>query len=72
VSNVKLYGTCRDCGWPIVDAICGNSEVGWGDGTWDYWAYCSNKTCEHHDGKGYEQEDPEWLVLPNTDKTDGI
>jgi len=50
---------CLDCGWPIVH-ICCNDGMGQIDPycTWDYWAYCSNKTCVNHVGQGWDQEDP--------------
>jgi len=53
---------CKDCGWPIVDACCNDEFRNFKDaGTYDYWAYCSNKGCENHDGEGYLQVDPTWM-----------
>ena len=54
----KYY--CGDCGWPIVDACC---NFDYKDSLeWDWWYYCSNKSCKNHDGEGVFQVDPEWVV----------
>lgn len=52
---------CRDCGWPIIFACCNGLFCNYKDASeWDWWAYCSNKGCKNHDGKGVFQEDPDW------------
>lgn len=49
---------CVICGWPIVHVCCndGMSNPPYGG---DYWAYCSNKSCENHAGEDWGQGDPE-------------
>lgn len=55
---------CRDCNWPIVSVLCndGMSQVPpFKDN--DYWVYCSNKTCIHHQGEAFNLGDePEFVV----------
>lgn len=48
---------CKECGWPVVHVCCndGMSEKPWGT---DWWGYCSNKSCKHHDGEEWWQDDP--------------
>lgn len=54
---------CRACGWPVIHACCNDgmatTEPYAGA---DYWGYCSNKTCEHHAGEEWSQEDPEFAI----------
>jgi hypothetical protein len=57
-NTMGQFGTCKDCGWAVIDACC--KDMGWGDNTEAYWAYCSNKACKNHEGTGYLQELPEW------------
>ena len=53
---------CRDCGWPIIDVCCNGSFAMFKDANrWDWWEYCSNKTCKHHEGQGIDQDRPEWI-----------
>lgn len=32
-------------------------------GMWDWWMYCSNKGCIHHEGEGVFQETPDWVEV---------
>lgn len=53
---------CKDCGWPVVEAVCADSFRYFKDAmNWDWWYYCSNKGCEHHDGEGVFQDIPVWV-----------
>ncbi len=52
---------CKDCGWPIVDAVCNDEFMNFKDAKeWDWWYYCSNKGCKNHEGEGIFQNIPEW------------
>ncbi|QQG32311.1 hypothetical protein CkP1_0118 [Citrobacter phage CkP1] len=55
-------GRCAVCHWPVISALCndGMSKVN-PYNRFDWWYYCSNKTCQHHKGEGVFQYDPEWL-----------
>jgi len=52
---------CKTCGWSIVSVCCndGMAEGEWGK--WDWWLYCSNKSCVHHEGEGVYQNIPDWI-----------
>lgn len=50
-------GTCKICGWFVIGVTCDES---WGDGSFEHWAYCSNKKCEKHDGEGVDR-DLDWI-----------
>lgn len=55
---------CNYCGWPIVFVCCNGSFTTFSDpkdGPWDWWYYCSNKACKHHEGEGIFQDIPEWV-----------
>jgi hypothetical protein len=60
VPKPEWYGSCKVCGWPVLCCCCNDGT--WGDGSWDWWAYCTNKTCENHDGEGVFQDIPEWIM----------
>jgi hypothetical protein len=54
---------CRDYGWPIIDVCCNGTFTEYKDAAeWDWWYYCSNKSCRNHDGEGIFQDTPEWIV----------
>lgn len=50
---------CKECGWPVIDACC-NWDYEKSKG-WDWWVYCSNKSCKNHEGEGSFQNDIEWI-----------
>ena len=53
---------CNCCGWPIVFVCCNDSFNDFEDAIdWDWWYYCSNKSCEHHEGEGIWQDTPDWV-----------
>lgn len=43
---------CIECGWNVIWTCCngGMSELPYGE--FDYWYYCSNKSCVNHSGEG--------------------
>lgn len=49
---------CKSCGWPVIYALC-NDGMGrvppYSENDW--WAYCSNKTCEKHPGEPHNLGD---------------
>lgn len=55
-TNAKILDDrkCISCGWPIVSVLC-NDEMGRTPpySHDDYWYYCSNKTCNYHEGEGH-------------------
>lgn len=62
-ANIRPELKCGDCGWPIVFACCNGLFMNFKDADqWDWWYYCSNKGCEHHDGEGTFQRDPDWVL----------
>ena len=56
---VKFYEHCKDCKYPVVFALCNPPFVNF-EGPdfnakakeFDYWYYCSNKSCKNHEGEG--------------------
>jgi hypothetical protein len=63
--NARVYEGChcRDCGWPIISAVCSGSFADFEDAAnWDWWMYCSNKSCVNHRGVGVFQDWPKWIV----------
>lgn len=54
-SDATMPGNvCKDCGYPIVDVLCNHPFSEYSDAkNFDYWVYCSNKSCKNHDGAGY-------------------
>lgn len=58
---------CKDCGWPIVDAVCTDEFDNFKDAQdWDWWFYCSNKGCKNHNGSGIFQAYPDWVAAVGT------
>lgn len=56
----RIY--CEKCGYPVVDITTNAPFLYFKDANkWDWWYYCSNKMCEHHDGEGYFQNRPDWV-----------
>jgi len=54
---------CKDCGWPIVKAMCNDEFQNFKNADEeDYWVYCSNKGCKNHDGVGVYYKWPEWYI----------
>lgn len=62
--GVTLHGHCKYCGNPVVS--CCNND-GWvdeyGNDCWDWYVYCSSKTCVNHKGEGLFQDPVEWIDL---------
>jgi len=53
---------CIKCGWPVIHACCNDEFRGYKNADiYDWWAYCSNKGCENHEGEGIFQDTPEWI-----------
>lgn len=54
---------CKDCGWPVLNILC-NDGMGKQEpyASWDWWYYCSNKTCVNHEGEGVFQNHIDWVV----------
>lgn len=53
---------CKECGWPVVFACCNGKFRDFKDAAdWDWWMYCSNKGCTHHEGEGVFQNLPLWV-----------
>lgn len=52
-ASVLKNRKCCKCGWPVVFLLC-NKELMTTPpySNFDYWEYCANKTCEHHEGQG--------------------
>lgn len=52
---------CSACGWPVVDACC-NDQMGKLHPESDWWWYCSNQGCIHHEGEEYGVNNtPKWV-----------
>jgi len=62
-NNISILqnSKCRDCGWPIIDMCCNGQVEPFG--LWDWWQYCSNKSCKNHFGEGVFQNQPEFVEL---------
>ncbi len=62
--HVILYKDfhCHACGWPVVFA-CNNEGfcMSPAHNMWDWWVYCSKKSCENHSGEGIFQDLPDWM-----------
>lgn len=63
---------CKDCGWPVIHA-CANWDTEKfptqehinqhpDDEYYDWWGYCTNKSCINHHGRAWDQELPEFIV----------
>ena len=62
---IEVGYKCRDCGYPIVFALCNDPFSQFKDAAkYDYWHYCSNKMCKNHDGHGFFscKEYPEFVT----------
>lgn len=63
--NAKMLESqkCKDCGWPVVYTL-NNGGMGIKEpyANWDWWYYCSNKTCQNHEGEGVFQDNIDWVV----------
>lgn len=59
---------CSDCGWPVVHVCCnGDFLDDISTEKWDWWVYCSNKSCHNHEGNGVFQDTPAWVSqVPQT------
>ncbi len=62
--NAYLPGhVCKHCTWPIVHCLCnGSMSITRPYADWKHWAYCSNKACPHHQGEGYVDVLPEFVL----------
>ena len=51
---------CKDCGYAII-YVCCNAALATTKPYSDYewWHYCSNKTCHNHNGVGVSQDEPQ-------------
>ena len=48
-----------ECGYPPVVMNCSEPFSLWGPtAKFDYWYYCSNKGCKHHEGRGVNSGGP--------------
>jgi hypothetical protein len=55
---------CNDCGWSIINVCCNGSFNKFEDADkWDWWLYCSNKSCKNHHGEGVFQSWPDWVIV---------
>lgn len=53
---------CKACGWPVVHVCCNDGMFNTPPyAEWDWWGYCSNKTCVKHEGEGWDQSDPDFM-----------
>lgn len=68
VEGVTEHGHCKDCGYAVISVCC--NEGDWqqlaAGREWDWWMYCTNKTCTNHAGVGYFQTDPTFLDRKRT------
>lgn len=61
-THIKEKNRCKDCKWPIVFSLCNDGLMETKPySEWDWWLYCSNKTCKNHAGEGFFQSTPEWV-----------
>lgn len=61
-ASIIHNANCSDCGWPIVHVCCNHPFTDFKDSkNWDYWIYCSNKSCSHHEGEGVLEIDQDWV-----------
>ena len=60
-NNISILQNCkcRDCGWPIIDMCCNDQDMQFAE--WDWWQYCSNKSCSNHFGEGVFQNTPHFV-----------
>lgn len=62
-AHMKENCRCVKCGWPIIFTCCNDDMQRLPWGMWDWWMYCSNKGCIHHEGEGVFQETPDWVEV---------
>ena len=63
-ASISGFNNCKSCGWPIVHVCCNGTFQNFKDAeSYDYWMYCSNKSCKNHDGEGISQSYPEWCKI---------
>lgn len=69
-NTINQLGNCKVCGWAVIFACCNDgfadhllNEDG-SEAYADWWAYCSNKSCEHHHGEdaGQDTNYHEWVI----------
>ncbi|ANA49457.1 hypothetical protein BI049_gp103 [Salmonella phage vB_SnwM_CGG4-1] len=61
-THIKEKHRCKDCKWPVVFSLCNDGMMDTPPyNAWDWWLYCSNKTCKNHAGEGFFQYTPEWI-----------
>jgi hypothetical protein len=51
---------CKDCGEMVIEQL-NNTQRARYEG-WDWILYCADVECEHHEGDGYFQVLPDWVV----------
>lgn len=64
MSNVTLLESfrCNNCHWPIIHICCNENFLDFSkEDYWDWWVYCSNKSCKNHYGSGIFQELLDWF-----------
>jgi hypothetical protein len=61
VNNTAILknAECVDCGWAIIDICCNGQDEPFA--LWDWWWYCSNKSCKNHFGEGVFQNIPDFV-----------
>ena len=63
-ASILYDAYCSACKWPVISVVCNDGmsiTPPFKDN--DYWAYCSNKTCQNHEGKSNNLGDePEFIV----------
>ncbi|MGS1687102.1 hypothetical protein GHT72_028275 (plasmid) [Klebsiella pneumoniae] len=53
---------CRDCHFPLI-CVMNITKPPYDE--WDWWIYCSNKTCKNHEGEGKFQNTPDFVERIN-------
>lgn len=68
-NNAKMIEyQCKTCKWPVISTLCNDGMMTTPPySEWDWWMYCSNKTCEHHQGEGYFQDTPDFIESKRDD-----
>lgn len=61
---------CSVCGYPVIDACCNAPFTDFiKDGQlYDYWQYCTNKSCVHHEGDGIGYYWADWVELETNEQ----
>lgn len=62
VSDTSIFEEywCKECGEMVIEQV-NNTRLAKYDG-WDFILYCANKECDNHEGEGYFQTLPKWVV----------